>query len=206
MASDAADSPRGAGRVVGPAATRKTILDAARARFAKDGFTRSTIRAIAGDAGVDPSLVMQYFGSKNELFAVVMDSGPNTMSRIGAAFEGPADSVGERVTRAFLDVWEGDPQESEPLQALLRAAIGNEQAAVQLRDLIQKRVVVDLGPGLRDNAEMTTRIEVASSMLVGIIVGRRLVGIDALVKQDRDSLVAIIAPAIQAILAGHTVE
>jgi AcrR family transcriptional regulator len=190
-------------RPVGPATTRKTILDAARARFATDGFTRSTIRRIAGDAGVDASLVMQYFGSKDELFAAVMDSGPNTMSRIAEAFEGPEDSVGERVTRAFLEVWDGDPQESEPLQALLRAAIGNERATSQLRELIQKRVIMDLGRRVRDDPEMTTRIEVASSMLVGVIVGRRLVGVDALVRQERDSLVAIIAPAIQALLAGQ---
>jgi hypothetical protein len=48
---------------------------------------------------------------------------------------------------------------------------------------------------------MAVRIEIASSMLVGVIVGRRLVGIDALVSQDRDSLVAILAPAVQAVLA-----
>jgi AcrR family transcriptional regulator len=188
---------------LGSVATRKAILDAARARFAKDGFTRSTIRNIASDAGVDASLVMQYFGSKAELFATVMDAGPNTMSRIAQAFDGPEDALGERVTQAFLEVWDGDPQESEPLQALLRAAIGNEQATSQLRELIQKRVIVDLPPRLRDNSDLATRIEIASSMLVGVIVGRRLVRIDALVRQDRDSLVAFIAPAIQAILAGH---
>jgi AcrR family transcriptional regulator len=195
-------APRTGSRL-GSRATSQAILDAARARFAKDGFTRSTIRGIAGDAGVDASLVMQYFGSKDELFAAVMASGPNTMSRIAEAFDGPEDSLGERVTGAFLDVWDGDPQESEPLQALLRAAIGNEQATTQLRELIQARVIVDLGPRLRDNPDMTTRIDVASAMLVGVIVGRRLVGVDALVDQDRDSLVAIIAPGIQAILTGH---
>jgi hypothetical protein len=129
-----------------------------------------------------------------------MDSGPNTMSRIADAFDGPENGLGERVTRAFLEVWDGDPRESEPLQALLRAAIGNEQATGQLRELIQKRVIVDLGPGLRSNSDLATRIEIASSMLVGVIVGRRLVGVDALVQQSRDSLVEIIAPAIQVIL------
>jgi AcrR family transcriptional regulator len=185
---------------LGSVATRKAILDAARARFAQDGFTRSTIRSIASDAGVDASLVMQYFGSKADLFATVMDSGPNTMSRIADAFDGPENGLGERVTRAFLEVWDGDPRESEPLQALLRAAIGNEQATGQLRELIQKRVIVDLGPRLRSNSDLATRIEIASSMLVGVIVGRRLVGVDALVQQSRDSLVEIIAPAIQVIL------
>jgi AcrR family transcriptional regulator len=187
-------------RQSGPAATRKVILDAARARFARDGFTGSTIRKIAADAGVDGSLVMQYFGSKDELFAKVMAVGPNTMSRISDAFDGPEDSVGERVTRAFLEVWDGDPEVSEPLLALLRAAIGNEQATVHLRELIQKRVIDDLSPRLRDSSDMATRIEIASSMLVGVVVGRQLVEIEALVKEDQDALVELIAPSIQVLL------
>lgn len=200
MATDAALEPEIAYRPVGPSATRKVILDAARARFASDGFTSSTIRKIAADAGVDASLVMQYFGSKDELFASVMNLGPNTMSRISDAFEGPVESLGERVTRAFLEVWDGDPQVSEPLQAMLRAAIGNAQATVQLRSLIQKRVIDDLSPRLREG-DMPTRIEIACSMLVGVVVGRQLVGIEALTRQDHESLVAYLAPSIQVILA-----
>jgi AcrR family transcriptional regulator len=187
-------------RSIGPATTRHAILDAARARFATDGFTSSTIRKIAADAGVDASLVMQYFGSKDELFATVMNLGPNTMSRVSDAFSGPDDSIGERVTRAFLEVWDGDPLVSQPLQALLRAAIGNSQATIQLRDLIQKRVIDDLSPQLREG-DMATRIEIACSMLVGIVVGRQLVQIEALVEQDREALVSYIGPGIQAVLS-----
>ena len=207
MASDSAHTsiaPASA-RLVGPSATRKVILDAARARFARDGFTSSTIRKIAADAGVDPSLVMQYFGSKDDLFASVMAVGPNTMSRVSDAFDGPDDSLGERVTRAFLEVWDGDPQVSEPLLALLRAAIGNQQATVHLRELIQKRVIDDLSPRLRDDPDMSTRIEIACSMLVGVVVGRQLVEIEALTREDRDALVAYIAPSIQAILGAGRV-
>ena len=116
------------------------------------------------------------------------------------AFDGPEDSVGERVTRAFLEVWDGDPEVSEPLLALLRAAIGNEQATVHLRELIQKRVIDDLSPRLRDSSDMATRIEIASSMLVGVVVGRQLVEIEALVREDQDALVAYIAPSIQVLL------
>jgi AcrR family transcriptional regulator len=188
-------------RSVGPTSTRKVILEAARARFATDGFSGATIRKIASDAGVDASLVMQYFGSKDELFASVMDLGPNTMSRVSDAFDGPAESLGERVTAAFFAVWDGDPQSSEPLLALLRAAIGNQQATVHLRELIQKRVIDDLSPRLRESADMSTRIEIACSMLVGVVVGRQLVGIEALTRQDREALVKYIAPSIQAILA-----
>lgn len=201
MAINIVETEPAEARTVGPSATRKLILDAARTRFARDGFTKSTIRRIATDAGVDASLVMQYFGSKDGLFATVMNLGPNTMSRVSDAFEGPTAQLGERVTRAFLEVWDGDPQVSEPLQAMLRAAIGNARATVHLRELIQKRVIDDLSPDLRDGGDMPTRIELACSMLVGVIVGRQLIEIEALIRVDRDALVVYLAPSIQAILS-----
>ena len=49
--------------------TKAVILAAARERFAADGYERATIRAIAADARIDPSMVMRYFGNKEQLFA-----------------------------------------------------------------------------------------------------------------------------------------
>ena len=193
-------APRRPGRRPGANETRSAILDAARTRFAKDGYAGSTIRKIASDANVDPSLVMQVFGSKEHLFREVMAGTPSALSRISAAFEGPKDTLGQRVTRAFLDVWDGGSPDSEPFHAMLRAAIGNEQAAEQLRELIQSRLIDDLEPGLRERPGMVIRVQVVSSMLIGVIVGRRIVHVDALVNEQRESLVALIAPAVQAIL------
>ncbi len=53
--------------------TRTAILTAARERFAADGYERATIRSIAKDARIDPSMVMRYYGSKEGLFAAVLD-------------------------------------------------------------------------------------------------------------------------------------
>ena len=53
-------------------ATRTAILDAARERFAADGYDRATIRAIARDANIDPSMVMRYYGNKEGLFAAAV--------------------------------------------------------------------------------------------------------------------------------------
>ena len=201
--TDLTAAPKRQGRRPGANGTRQVILDAARARFAKDGYTGSTIRKIATDSGVDASLVMQFFGSKDELFREVMAITPSALSRISGAFEGPRDSLGERVTRAFLEVWDGAPEDSEPFIAMLRAAISNEQASVQLRDLIQTRVVHDLAS--RD-PDMTVRVEIVSSMLIGVIVGRRIVHVAGIVEQDRESLVGVIAPAVQAILTTPTLN
>lgn len=47
--------------------TRARIRDAAIARFPRDGFSGTTIRAIAADVGVSPGLVLHHFGSKEKL-------------------------------------------------------------------------------------------------------------------------------------------
>ena len=58
-------------------ATRQDILDAARGRFACEGYDRAGLREIAADAGVDAALVSRYFGGKDELFAAVLAASAN---------------------------------------------------------------------------------------------------------------------------------
>jgi AcrR family transcriptional regulator len=68
------------GRAAKRAATAQRILDAARAEFGERGLKAATIRRIAQRANVDPSLVMQHYGSKAALFAVAIqleDSAPD---------------------------------------------------------------------------------------------------------------------------------
>lgn len=194
---DTSTTPR-VGRRAGSSSTRTTVLAAASARFASDGFAATTIRRVATDAGVDPSQVMQFFGSKDGLFAAVMAVPDTALARFDTAFDGPDEHLGERVVRAYLDAWEGPPAESEPLMAMLRGAIANDQATTQLRDFIQSRL--EHGASGRDGADTTLRAGAAAAMLVGIVTARRIVGVPALVDADREALVATIAPAIQAVL------
>lgn len=189
------------GRRPGTNTTRQAILDAARTRFATDGFTSTTIRRIATDAGVDAALVMQFFKSKNDLFAAVMSISPNALARFTDAFEGPSDQLGERVVRAYLSVWEGAAEDSDPLMAMLRGAIVNEQAREQLRDFIQARLVIAVESSSLDAEDAALRAGLASSMLVGIVVGRRVVGVPELAEANIERLVALAAPGIQSVLA-----
>lgn len=192
------------GRRPGPSTSRQIILDAARTRFSSDGYTGATIRKIAADAGVDAALVMQFFGSKEQLFAAVMSIAPSAISTMTVAFEGPIESIGERVSRAFLELWAAESAESEPLLAMLRAAVSNEQAQAQLREYIQARLTHALGPRLHDQQEAALRAGIAASMLIGVVVGRRIVRVRALVEEDLESLIARVAPAVQAVFdSGH---
>jgi AcrR family transcriptional regulator len=188
------------GRRPGTSTTRQAILDAARARFAADGFAPTTIRRVAGNAGVNPSLVMQFFTSKEELFAAVMSISPKSLARLSTVFDGPDEHLGERVVRAYLEVWEGVPEDSEPLMAMLRGAIVNEQAGAQLREFIQARLLEGMGTGPADDPDAALRAGLASSMLVGLVVGRRLVGVPVLANADVETLARLTAPAIQSVL------
>lgn len=185
------------GRRPGTASTRQTVLDAARARFASDGFAATTIRRIAADAEVDPSQVMQFFRSKDDLFAAVMSVPTSALTRFDTAFEGPDERLGERVVLAYLQAWEGAAEESEPLMAMLRGAIVNERASMQLREFIQSRLLHGMR-GRGDDA--TLRAGLAAAMLIGIITSRRIIGVPVLVSADTDTLVSIVGPAIQQLL------
>ena len=177
------------------------MLDAARARFARDGFAATTIRGVAADAGVDASQVMQFFRSKDELFAAVMAVPACALERFDTAFEGPDEHLGERVVRAYLTAWEGPADESEPLMAMLRGAITNDDARTQLRDFIQSRLVHGIAEG-PDHDDAMLRAGLAAAMLVGVVTGRQIVGVPVLVAADREQLVAMVAPAIQQVLVG----
>ncbi|MEU8789679.1 TetR family transcriptional regulator [Streptomyces sp. NPDC048643] len=189
------------GRRPGANTTRQAILSAARARFTADGFARTTVRQVAADAGVDASLVMQFFRSKSELFAEVMSVPAEALTHFSEAFAGTDDGLGERVVRAFLDVWEVDSRTSEPLMAMLRGAVVNDQVNEQLREFIQARffaaAVASRGA---DGDDVMLRAGIVSSMLVGLVVGRGVVGVPTLAEAEREKLIMLVGPAVQSVL------
>ncbi|PYI65959.1 TetR/AcrR family transcriptional regulator [Arthrobacter livingstonensis] len=189
------------GRPPGSGSTRNAVLEVARRRFATEGFTETTIRSIASDAAVDPSQVMQFFGSKEALFAAVMSIPPTVIALFDTAFEGPDERLGERVVRAYLQAWEGSAEESEPLMAMLRGAIVNNAASTQLADFIQSRLVCGTKDRIGDDAESALRAGLASAMLVGLVTSRRIIGVPLLAEADAETLIRVVGPAIQKILA-----
>jgi AcrR family transcriptional regulator len=198
MTGEKAPKPRKPGRPSGSGSSRQTVLDAARARFSSDGFAATTMRRVAADAGVDVSMVMQFFRSKDELFAAVMDIPQSALEKLGSVFEGADEHLGERVVRTFLQAWEGAPEESQPLMAMLRNAMVNEAARTYLRDYIESRLATGGSETLGPDARL--RAGLALSMLVGIVTGRTIIGVPVLAASERETLVAMVAPGIQSTL------
>ena len=131
-------------------APRPRILGAAREQFAQQGYDRASIRSIAAQASIDPALVMRYFTSKEALFAAAVDVDLMLPDLSGVAVE----DLGARLTRHFLERWEGALSD-DVLLILLRSAVTNEQVAERLRSVFVEQVVAVLaaaGPTRRGGA------------------------------------------------------
>jgi len=170
-------------------ATRAAILVAARERFASDGYERATIRAIAADAGIDPSMVMRYYGNKEKLFAAAaeFDLQLPDPARI------PIADLGVTLARHFLNRWEGD----ESLSALLRAAATNEAAATRMRELFGAQLlpaVIAAGP---DPAEAPRRAGLVATQMLGLALCRFVLRLPPVVAMTPDEAAAWLGPTIQ---------
>src|SRR5579872_6450753 len=84
-------TPRPSSRAEQRRRTESRILDAAAQIFLTAGYERTTIRAVASAAGVDPGLVMHYFGAKQELFRRVIDAAP--VSEVSEAPEQATEQI-----------------------------------------------------------------------------------------------------------------
>jgi AcrR family transcriptional regulator len=192
-------SPR-SGRRPGTSGTRAAIAEAARRNFGELGYERTTIRAIAGDAGVDPALVVHFFGSKQQLFLSVMDLPFAPEEVLPRILAGDRDSVGERFARFIVGVLE-DPSSRTVITGMVRAAASEPEAARMLRELISRRVFAAIAASLDvDRAEL--RATLVGSQVVGLVVARYIVAVEPLASLDRDQLVPAIGPNLQRYLVG----
>jgi AcrR family transcriptional regulator len=173
-------------------ATRSTILDTARSQFGSHGFERTTIRSVASAAGVDPALVMHYFGSKAALFAAA--------ARFDITFPDLSDVAPERVADVllptFIAVW--GPQ--GPFLPLLRAAATNQAAADALLKVFVDRVAPALAAVVSDRA--AERAALVGSQLLGLAVARYILCIPALAGMDDVTLIEWLRPVLTHYLTG----
>ena len=176
--------------------TRAAILAAARRRFAADGFERTTIRAIAADAGIDPSMVMRYYGSKDGLFAAAADLD----LRLPDLAAVPRQKLGETLVRHWVARWEGAPSD-ELLIVLLRSAVTNEGAAEQLRKVFGAQVAKTVASVVDDPAEAPTRAGLVATQMLGLALCRHILRLAPVVALDAETLIASVADTVQRYLA-----
>lgn len=189
------------GRRPGESGTREAILDAARHVFAAEGFDGATIRKVAAAAWVDPKLVHHFYGTKHDLFVAAIDLPADPATVIDHLLAGPRRQLGERVTRWFLAVM-ADPSSGSRLEALVRTAATGADGAAMLRQFLQTAILRPLA-GRLDVPDAELRVALAHSQLVGLLLARQIIGVDALRDAEHDALVAAVAPTVQRYLTGR---
>jgi AcrR family transcriptional regulator len=187
--------PRKSGRRPGASTARGDILAAACASFAEHGYDRATIRDIAGRAGVDPALVIHYFGSKEALFGQALELPMRPRDVFARGMAAGRDQLGATIVRTFLESWDV-PEMRLRLTAMLRSALTNEAAMDMVRDLLVREVFgpVTAALGVPD---APLRATLVGSQLMGLAVMRYIGRIEPLASAPIDDVVAAVGPTVQ---------
>jgi AcrR family transcriptional regulator len=162
------------------AATQARILNAARQEFGERGFEATTVRSIARRAEVDPSLVLQHYGSKSALFTAAIQLPPGEP-------EGAAHHVADvlKVRAAAL------PPE---MQALVRSMLTVPEASEAVRLHLDERIG-NLAAGIGGpDAELRAAITVSS--ILGLTVARHFLQLRAVSSASDEDLVRVAGPAL----------
>ena len=186
---------RGPGRRPGGPDTRGEILAAARAEFSAKGFDRTTMRAVAAAAGVDPALVHHYFGAKEDLFLAALEFPFDPRVVIPAIIGDGPEGLGERIATTFLTIWD-DPDKQLPLLALLRSAVSTESGADLMRTGIAGMILDPIVEALElpDGVE---RAQLVVSQLLGLAVVRYALAFEPLASMPAPDVVRLVAPNLQ---------
>ena len=172
--------------------TRADILAAARLRFGAEGYERTTLRAVAADVGVDPALVIRYFGSKQDLFAAAAEFTLDLPDLSGI----DPERVAEVLLPKFFAVWEDDTT----FVALLRAAMTSPTAAETMRGVFATQV----GPVLASVApdHPAQRAGLMGAFIIGLATTRYVLNNPAVAQLSHDDLIRWAGPVIRQLLVG----
>ncbi|GAA4937712.1 AcrR family transcriptional regulator [Nonomuraea thailandensis] len=178
------------------AATRNAILSAARKLLVERGYEAMTIRAVASQVGVDPSMVMRYYGSKAGLFNAAVD----VDLQLDKLARPPRERLGELIVRHFLYRWEGE-QADDVLILLLRSASTNPMAAERMREVFATQITALVGR-LTGAPDAEHRAALASTQLLGLALTRYVLRFPPMVDAGVDTLARDIGPVVQHYLTG----
>ena len=191
---------RRSGRRPGGADTRGEITAAAGRLFAERGYDRTSMRAVAAEAGVDPALVSHYFGSKQRLFVSTVQLPVEPAVVIAQVADGDPARAGERLARTVVTMLES-PQGRERATSIVRAAASEPEAAALLREQIKEQLFGPVAHALGGD-EPELRANLVGSQMVGLVMARYVVGVEPLASVEPEAVVQALAPVLQHYLTG----
>lgn len=180
--------------------TEAAILDAAQRLFAEVGYERTTIRGVAAQAHVDPALVMQYFGSKEGLFA----ASARAFADRKRALDAPREELAKATLTDLHAAFE-DPEASCASIAVMRSCLTNERAREVMRDEVvaerHARIAETIG-----GPDADLRAGLLAAVMMGTTVARYLVEIPAVAQASWEDLERVLGPVLDAVLDGAAEE
>ncbi|QWT22661.1 TetR family transcriptional regulator [Subtercola sp. PAMC28395] len=202
--SRAADSPTIKTRDAGN--TRRLLLTAARTRFARDGYSATTVRDIAADANVNVALINRYFASKEGLFEACL----NTVEELDALDE--TSSTLEQMIQNMAARVAELPSDSYPLQLLLLLrSSGDEKADAIRRSILHsysERIAATAGwsPDDESSEHLLLRAQIALATSLGIVLLRSSSGLEPLSSASAGELTDPLGDLLASLLEPPSVQ
>lgn len=172
--------------------TREAIAAAAGRMFESQGYTGTSVRAVAAEAGVDPALVIRHFGSKERLFLDTMD----LPGHFGDATHGPLSQLGERLVATLLGP--GREVRFSAYRAMIRAS-DSVLVRARLLQALEEMFVEPLTPRL-EGLHPELRARLIAAQVAGLLSQLALVEDPKLLDADPVLIAETYATAIQALV------
>ena len=149
---------------------------------------------------MDPALVRHYFADKAELFAAAMvPDGLDPARLVPAMLAGDLDTLGERLARSVLEVWE--VRGGESFRALF-AAIASSEPHLRAMAAFLGREVFGRLTAVLPSPDAELRMALVASQVAGVLVVRHVMRLPEIAALSTAELAALIAPALQSYLTG----
>lgn len=189
--------PRRRGRPRHRGRFRQEILTSARRLLADNSGRGLTLRTVAAAAGVDPALVVYYFGGKQQLLREALQLPADMASMVTALTHVPDEQLAEHLCRALLVPREADGL--APLHAYLLAAT---HGVPLLDDDPRTRIipVLTARAGPPDDTAVL-RAQLALSVLIGAVMARNVISLQPLAALPSGAVVDAVKTAVHQMLS-----
>ncbi len=185
----------------GGEATRQAILEAARQLFGARAYEQVGLRDIAAAAGATAALVNRYFGTKEQLFREVLDSGePVFFERLLVDRAHFGESVARMIVYGDRPASQHEASGTEAAPddvSFVVHSLGSPVVAALIRDVLEREAVPRLAAWL-GGPDAQLRAELVFACFTGVHALRQVIRTTALREADAETLLRVLAPMLQA--------
>lgn len=173
------------------AETKRRILQVAQEVFSAQGYAQAGLRDIAANAGIAPSLVIKYFGTKAKLFEEALAAAIIPIHH----FQQDRSRLGETIVASILD---RDARLLAP--AMIALALGDTEARQIAERVVKDQIVAPMSDWL-EGEDAGARALTILAMTTGFWIYHRNMGtlLDA---PEMERSAALLARSLQDLAGG----